>query len=120
MVIDTEAELVSAAIVPKTDPPLIVAAVYRPPPNGQRGSNYVDCLSTSIDQLCTKYPDSPVWIGGDVNLPDIDWSADTVAGNSYYNLNINTKFLNCCLDNGFNWSKSLTSQPATKICLTSC
>ena len=99
VVIDTEAELVSAAIVPKTGPPLIVAAVYRPPASGQRGSDYVDCLSTSIDQLCTKYPDSPVWIGGDVNLPDIDWSADTVAGNSY-NLNINTKFLNCCLVNG--------------------
>ena len=73
--------------------------VYRPPANSQRGSDYADFLTTSVDQLCMKYPDSPIWIGGDVNIPDIVWTTDTVTGNSD-NLNINTKFLNCCLGNG--------------------
>ena len=92
--------MVAAAIVPKTGPPLIVSAVYRPTVNGSKGNDYIDCFTTSINQLCTKYPDSPVWIGGDVNLPDIDWSSDTVRNNSY-NQSINTKFLNCCQENGF-------------------
>lgn len=96
---DTEAELVLAAIVSKSGPPLIVAAAYRPSLNGTKGSNYIDQLATTINQLCTKYPDSPTWIGGDINLPDIDWSTDTATSYSY-NLNINTTFLNCCQDNG--------------------
>jgi len=97
--LDTEAELVAAAIVSKSGPPLIVAAAYRPPLNGTKGSDYIAQLTTSSNHLCLKYPDSPTWIGGDINLPDIDWSANTTACNSY-NLNINTAFQNCCQDNG--------------------
>jgi len=33
---------------------------------------------TAINQLCIKYPESPFLIGGNANLPDIDWRSDSV------------------------------------------
>jgi len=43
---------------------------YRPP---NRDQDYVHCNLWSGN----KYPNTTVWIGGDLNLPDIDWSNDT-------------------------------------------
>lgn len=97
--IDADAELVAAEITSNTGKPLIVASIYRPPLNGQQGNDYANSLTSAISQLCAKYPRSPIWIGGDANLPDIDWTADCIVG-SNYNQTINSTFLNCCHDNG--------------------
>jgi len=97
--LDTDTELVAAEIISSSGNPLIVASLYRPPLNGQQGTDYANNLTESISQLCAKYPKCPVWIGGDANLPDIDWSADSIVSNNY-NQSINSNFLKCCHDNG--------------------
>jgi len=38
----TEAEMAAAAIIPRSGPPLIVFAVYRPPSNGTKENDYID------------------------------------------------------------------------------
>jgi len=45
-------------------------------------------VCTVVYDLVNKYPNSTIWIGGDLNLPDIDWSIGTVISHNYpVNLN---------------------------------
>ena len=90
--LNTDAEMVAAEIASDTGNPLVVASFYRPPLNGQEGNNYAITLTAAISQLCSMYPKSPIWAGGDANLPDINWSADSITGTSYSHT-INSTFL---------------------------
>ena len=38
-------------------------------------------LCDDIGKIIEKYKSSTIWIGGDANLPDIDWKNDTVSAN---------------------------------------
>jgi len=49
-------------------------------PYSSHGQGHV---TYSLNSECAKYPKCPVWIGGDANLPDIDWSADSIVSNNY-------------------------------------
>ena len=40
-------------------------------------------LSAEITRLGSKYKNSHIWIGGDFNLPDIDWSNNTISSHQY-------------------------------------
>ena len=58
--------------------PLTVVAAYRTPTNSsQEGMNNI---LNYMDMLDRK---GALWIGGDLNLPDIDWKSETVAGHQY-------------------------------------
>ena len=60
--------------------PIVVSACYRNPrATDAEMSELCGALNTlsNIDKKAT------VWIGGDFNLPDIDWSTNTVTGNQY-------------------------------------
>ena len=59
---------------------LIVLSAYRPP---NRDLDYVNDLCGVICDLVNKHSNSTVWIGGDLNLPDIDWSSGTVTSHNY-------------------------------------
>lgn len=54
--------------------------MYRPTNND---TEYAAHLALALENLVKKYPKDVVWIGGDTNLPDIDWSTDTISGCSY-------------------------------------
>ena len=41
--------------------------------------NKVICIS----DLSARFKDHIIWLGGDTNLPDIDWKTDTITGHSY-------------------------------------
>ena len=58
----------------------IVASLYRPTDND---SNYALKLANAIESLVKDHPKDVVWIGGDINLPDIEWSSNSISGNSY-------------------------------------
>ena len=60
--------------------PLIIAALYRPPYND---IEYRENLCDSLNRIITKYKNPTVWLAGDLNLPNIDWSNNTVNGNHY-------------------------------------
>ena len=70
---------------------LIVGALYRPPSSSV---DYIDCMCNEIEQISTKYKKATMWLGGDLNLPDINWSTQSIEGNSNSTA-INRRFLNC-------------------------
>ncbi|XP_041457324.1 uncharacterized protein LOC121409459 [Lytechinus variegatus] len=56
---------------------IIVGAVYRPPSSR---NDYMESLCTNIRNVAQQHRKSVLWIGGDFNLPDIDWSDYVVTG----------------------------------------
>lgn len=56
---------------------VIVGAVYRPPSSRD---DYMESLCTNIRNMAQQHRKSVLWIGGDFNLPDIDWNNYVVAG----------------------------------------
>ena len=60
--------------------PLINGSLYRPPNNE---TEYTEELCQAITDLSTDHSQSTIWIGGDANLPDIDWSNSSITGNNY-------------------------------------
>ena len=68
---------------------LIVGSLYRPP---NSDINYLEALCEEIRNQANKYSSSILWLGGDLNLPDIDWRSESVTGNRNASA-INAKFL---------------------------
>jgi hypothetical protein len=60
--------------------PLIIGSLYRPTNNN---SEYTDDLCKAISNLYSSFKDHIIWIGGDANLPDIDWQNDSIQGHNY-------------------------------------
>ena len=48
---------------------IIFAAAYRPPRSDE---TYMDTVNQSLSTLRHKFSNIPIWIGGDMNLPDIE------------------------------------------------
>ena len=48
---------------------IIFAAAYRPP---MRDQTYMDTVNQTLSTLCHMSSNMPIWIGGDMNLPDIE------------------------------------------------
>ena len=59
---------------------LIIGAAYRPPSSS---AEYMDCLSNVIQDVANKNKKSILWVGGDFNLPDIDWKTFSIVGHQY-------------------------------------
>ena len=77
--IKTDAEFIAAKIINRNQP-IIVGALYRLPNNNQQQT---DDLNQAILDTCKSTPGAAVWIGGDVNLPDIDWSNNSIVSHQY-------------------------------------
>ncbi|XP_071492986.1 uncharacterized protein [Diadema antillarum] len=58
---------------------LVVGAVYRPPGNDVQ---YLDNVCSTIEELSLQNKKAVLWIGGDFNLPDINWEDLSVSGHS--------------------------------------
>jgi len=92
---ETSCEIVACQIQLPNHPPLVVCSVYRPPSSNQ---SYLIELCQHLECIRCNYPDSALWIAGDVNLPDIDWSDNSIKGHQYP-LNVNQIFLDFLQDN---------------------
>ena len=73
--------------------PLIIATAYRPPSST---FEYAGNISKEITKLNTKYKNNPIWFGGDMNLPDINWETNSVIKHQYLK-DINDCFLDTFL-----------------------
>ena len=93
---DCSCEIVACEIKLANNTSLIVCSIYRPPSTGE---HYLQKLCTELDSIINGHPSSTVWIAGDVNLPDINWSSHCVTGHGY-SLNLNNIFLNFLDSNG--------------------
>eukprot|EP00111_Clytia_hemisphaerica_P019322 TCONS_00057045-protein len=75
--------------------PIILTSVYRPTNKNQK---YLDSLIKDIKSTLSKFKSNPHWIGGDLNLPDIDWSTNSITS-SQYPKSLNESFLDMLGDN---------------------
>ena len=76
--VQTTTELVAASFTCKNlKKPVIVCSFYRPTDNK---SEYSQELCNIVKDIHSRFRDHVLWLGGDANLPDIDWKSDTING----------------------------------------
>ena len=93
--VDSSSELVACKIQLADHSSLIVCSIYRPPSSSD---SYLEDLSNQLSQIHSDHPNSALWIGGDINLSDINWSNTSVSGHSH-SLRLNHIFLDFLFDN---------------------
>ena len=59
---------------------LILISAYRPPNNNYE---YLDTLCSTISSIVLSNPNYIVWLGGDLNLPNINWNLYSTSGHNY-------------------------------------
>ena len=64
----------------KNNKPIIIGSVYRPPNANLELSKIISNEINNINK-CNK--NSIFWIGGDFNLPDVDWKKEEIVGHQY-------------------------------------
>jgi hypothetical protein len=68
---------------------IVVGALYRPPSSDM---SYMESLCEAIKSTTNSHRRAITWLGGDLNLPDINWKTEAVTGNRNLS-SINNKFL---------------------------
>ncbi|KAL8610333.1 hypothetical protein ACOMHN_041147 [Nucella lapillus] len=74
-------ELISGALRLQNEKKATVAAFYRPP--SRTDEAYTTATRLELQQLRRKVKQGILIIGGDFNIPDIDWNTLSIAGNQY-------------------------------------
>ena len=59
---------------------MIICSFYRPPNNNIQSVKDLCDLFTNITAT---YPNIPIWLVGDLNLPNIDWENTCIQGSAY-------------------------------------
>ena len=79
---DSSTELVACKIQLADRSSLITCAIYHPPSSDE---SYYGSLSNQLSQIHSEsdHPSSALWISGDINLSDINWSSTSVFGHSH-------------------------------------
>ena len=79
--LETTCEMAAAKVfLMNNQPPLVVVAAYRPT---NRDCNYQEQLCSCLESLAKGNPKSPIWVGGDCNLPDINWASQSIISSAY-------------------------------------
>ena len=60
--------------------PVISCSAYRPPNND---IEYLKLLAKYISSIQRKFSKNNIWIGGDMNLPDINWESNIISSHQY-------------------------------------
>ncbi|XP_066911983.1 uncharacterized protein [Clytia hemisphaerica] len=55
--------------------PVILCACYRSPSNKKNENKQI---LSKLNQLLSRYKNIPIWLAGDFNLPDIDWTTNSI------------------------------------------
>ena len=91
-----ESEIIFCKIELEGNKTLIVSSVYRPPSYSEQESHV---MAGEVHDIFAKHPNSVYWLGGDLNLPDIDWEKHEIEGHQYLK-DINQTFLDLAQDLG--------------------
>lgn len=95
--VQSQTETCSVSLQQSNNQQVILVCVYRPPSSD---TVYQEQLCNYIIDLTIKYPNSAIYCAGDFNLPDIDWSNNSIKG--YRNSNtINNLALNMMAECSF-------------------
>ena len=103
----TLAETIFVKIIRKDRPPVVVACAYRPPDNN---TDISEAISRDITEIRAKFKKSEFMMGGDFNLPDIDWETSEIKGGRY-SKTVNQIILDACNDNGL---RQTVTEPTRK------
>lgn len=76
---------------------LLIISVYRPPYNDL---TYMEALCNTIESLILDHPNSIIWIAGDINLPNINWSDWSTHSNNY-SVTLSNLFTELLISTGF-------------------
>ena len=57
-----------------------MGSVYRPTDNNYE---YAEELRKAVSHIGSTNKNSTIWIGGDFNLPDIDWKTNSIVSHNY-------------------------------------
>ncbi|XP_060583415.1 uncharacterized protein LOC132739673 [Ruditapes philippinarum] len=87
--VDSICDIVFVKIECANNESLIIGSAYRPTNNDE---SYAHNLFDTISKVCKMYKKSAIWITGDFNLPDINWTNNTIQGHQYKK-SINEAFL---------------------------
>ena len=68
---------------------LIICVMYRPPSSS---TTYMDNLCNVVEDIHTQHRNAVLWLGGDLNLPDINWETHAIEGNQNPNAT-NARFM---------------------------
>ena len=60
--------------------PLVICSAYRPP---NFNIEHLDYLCKELQNITYANPSATIWIGEDLNLPDINWTDNTITGHQY-------------------------------------
>ena len=77
---DTSCEICAAIIQLSLNQQLVVINVYRPP---NRDLEYQQELCDCICEIVRRYPNSFIFCVGDLNIPDIDWTSNSIINYQY-------------------------------------
>ena len=104
--INTDCEMVCVKIKTAVHHPLIVIGAYRPT---NSNSEYAANLCTSIKSVAAQFHNSPMWVAGDLNLPTIDWTTDSIKSHQYFK-SINNCFIDLASNLGMTQSVSFLTR----------
>ena len=90
-------EAVICRIKVKRNKPLVICCVYRPPNNDLL---YMEKLCNLLEGTIRNNCDGPIWIAGDINLPNINWDLNSVVS-STFPLSLTKLFLDLLQEYGF-------------------
>ena len=78
--LNTNAEVVACRVHQSGSRPLVICSLYRPP---RDDLVYMKALCDTLTDIVTNHPNSPIWIAGDINLPNVNWERNIINGNTY-------------------------------------
>ena len=87
--ITTEAVYISLTL--ENNKQLIIGAIYRPPSSDLV---YMESICRDLEATVNSHKKSVLWLGGDLNLPDMNWSSLSIEGNANA-VAINQRFIGC-------------------------
>ena len=96
--LDGDCEMVWVSLELHGAKQIIIGSFYRSQKYGNT-SEYLDTLNGALRKAIGNNNGSQIYLGGDFNLPDIDWGTQSVNPGSQYT-NLSNQMLDICNDNG--------------------
>ena len=77
---DSDLEAIACKFQLLNDVFIVITAVCRPPNNN---FTYLQSLHQCFEDVVCNNPTATIWVGGDLNLPNIDWTTKSPSENNY-------------------------------------
>jgi len=77
---NSDSEAIACQLTSDVHESFIICVFYQPP---NRSLECITNLYNYFKTIMDHYPHSPIWIAGDLNLPNIDWEINHINGSAY-------------------------------------